>query len=166
MLINTPKMPTWQSKTGRQSTIDLTFINKMALNNAIIKNWQVNHGLSFTTDHFPITWDIDQGVQYTNEQPPTSRFNIKDTDPKKWAEAFNNAIEKCNNTFSHLTNTTPTQEIVKNAAITLQEALIEATQNTAKKTKPSEKAKPWWNTEIRLALKLAREWKLKLSKNY
>jgi hypothetical protein len=38
--------------------------------------------------------------------------------------------------------------MVENAAIALQEALIEATQNTAKKAKPSEKAKPWWNTEI------------------
>jgi hypothetical protein len=37
MLINTPKMPTWQSKTGKQSIIDLTFINMTALNNAIIK---------------------------------------------------------------------------------------------------------------------------------
>jgi hypothetical protein len=67
MLVNTPKTPTWQSKTGQQSIIDLTFINKTAFNNTIIKNWQVNHELSFTTDHFPITWDIDQGKQHTNE---------------------------------------------------------------------------------------------------
>jgi hypothetical protein len=71
-LINTPKTPTWQSKTGQQSTIDLTFINETTLNNAIIKNWRVNHELSFTTDNFPITWDIDQGKQYINEQPSTS----------------------------------------------------------------------------------------------
>jgi hypothetical protein len=57
-LINTPKMPTWQSKTGQQSIIDLTFINTTASNNTIIKEWQewqVNHEISFTADHFPIT---------------------------------------------------------------------------------------------------------------
>jgi hypothetical protein len=88
MLINTPKTPTWQSKTGQQFTIDLTFINKTTLNNAIIKNWRVNHELSFTTDHFPITWDINQGKQYINKQPSTSRFNIKDTDPKRMGRSI------------------------------------------------------------------------------
>jgi hypothetical protein len=33
-------------------------------------------------------------------------------------------------TFTQLTNNIPSQEKVKNAAIALQEALIEATQNT------------------------------------
>jgi hypothetical protein len=37
MLINTPNTPTWQSKIGQQSIIDLTFINTTALNNAIIE---------------------------------------------------------------------------------------------------------------------------------
>jgi hypothetical protein len=88
-------MPTWQSKAGQQSIIDLTFINMTALNNAIIKKWQVNHKISFTTDdHFPITWDIDQGKQYTNEQHANNCFNIKETIPKEWAKVFNTAIEK------------------------------------------------------------------------
>jgi hypothetical protein len=30
--------------------------------------------------------------------------------------------------------------------------------------KPSKAAKPWWNTEIRLVLKLARDWKSKAKK--
>jgi endonuclease/exonuclease/phosphatase family metal-dependent hydrolase len=60
-LINTPGVPTWQSKSGQQLIIDLTFANAPASNNSIIKDWQVNHELSFTSDHFPITWTIDQG---------------------------------------------------------------------------------------------------------
>jgi hypothetical protein len=61
MIINTPKTPTWQSKSGQQSVIDLTFINMTVSNNAIIKKWQVNYDISFAADHFPITWNIDQG---------------------------------------------------------------------------------------------------------
>jgi hypothetical protein len=37
------------------------------------------------------------------------------------------------------------------------EALIEATQNIAKIAKPSKVAKPWWNMEITLMVKLARD---------
>jgi hypothetical protein len=57
-----------QSKTGQQSIIDVTFINTTVSNNTIIKEWQINHKISFAADHFPITWNIDQGKQYMNIQ--------------------------------------------------------------------------------------------------
>jgi hypothetical protein len=55
-----------------QPIINLIFINMTALNNAIIKKWQVNHKISFTTDHFPITWNINQGKQYKNNNLQTT----------------------------------------------------------------------------------------------
>jgi hypothetical protein len=39
MLINTPGVPTWQSTSGQQSIIDLTFANMTVSNNSTIRNW-------------------------------------------------------------------------------------------------------------------------------
>jgi hypothetical protein len=103
-LINTPGVPTWQSKSRQQSIIDLTFTNTPASNNLIIKNWQVNHKLSFTSDHFPITWIIDQGQQPTNAPSNNPRFNLKETEIKRWTEAFSDAVDKRQITFTNLTN--------------------------------------------------------------
>jgi endonuclease/exonuclease/phosphatase family metal-dependent hydrolase len=82
-LINTPGIPTWQSKSRQQSKIDLTFINTPASNKQIITNWQVNHEISFASDHFPITWTIDQGQRHTNEPSNNPRYNLKETEVKK-----------------------------------------------------------------------------------
>jgi hypothetical protein len=82
-LINTPGIPTWQSKSGQQSIIDLTFTNAPTSNYSIIKEWQVNHELSFTSDHFPIMWTIDQGRQPTNTPSNNPRYNLKETKTKK-----------------------------------------------------------------------------------
>jgi hypothetical protein len=49
---------------GQQSIIDLTFTNTTASSTSMIKNWQVNHELSFAADHFPITWVLDQGKRH------------------------------------------------------------------------------------------------------
>jgi hypothetical protein len=153
-LINTPGVPTWQSKSGQQSVIDLTFTNAPVSNNLIIKNWQVNHELSCASDHFPITWTIDQGQRHTSTPPNNPRFNLKETEAKKWIEAFSDAIDKRQNIFINLTNINLSQTQAEEAATMLQEALIKATHKTAKIAHPSEKAKPWWNTKIRNALKI------------
>jgi hypothetical protein len=50
-------MPTLQSKTGQQSTIDLTFINMAALSNVIIEN-----GKSITQSHSPPTTSPSHGT--------------------------------------------------------------------------------------------------------
>jgi hypothetical protein len=63
--------------------------------------------------------------------------------------------------FNNLTNTNLNESQAEQAAKALQEALIEATQKTAKIARPSEKAKPWWNAEIKRALKSTRDWKNK-----
>jgi hypothetical protein len=58
------------------------------------------------------------------------------------------AIDKHQNTFTNLTNINLSQTKAEEAASVLQEALIEATNKTAKIAHPSEKAKPWWNAKI------------------
>jgi endonuclease/exonuclease/phosphatase family metal-dependent hydrolase len=83
MLINTQGIPTWQSKSRQQLIIDLTFTYAPVSNNLIIKAWQVNHELSFASDHFPITWMIDQGQQPTIAPSNNPRFNLKETEIKK-----------------------------------------------------------------------------------
>jgi hypothetical protein len=153
MLINTPSIPTWQSKSRQQSIIDLTFTNAPASNNLILKDWQVNQELSFASDHFPITWTIDQGQQPTNAPSNNPRFNLKETKIEKWTEAFLDAVDKHQFTFNNLTKINLTQSQAKQAATAIQEALIKATQKTAKIARPSEKAKPRWNTKIKHALK-------------
>jgi hypothetical protein len=160
-LINTPGVPTWQSNSGQQSILDLTFTNAPASNNSIIKNWQVNHELSFASDHFPITWTIDQGQKPTNAPTYNPRFNLKETETKKWTEAYLDEIDKRQIAFNNLNNTNLTQSQAEQAAIAIQEALIEATRKAARIARPSEKAKPWWNTEIQHALKNTRDWKTK-----
>jgi hypothetical protein len=152
-LINTPGIPTWQSKSGQRSITDLMFANAPASNNSIIKEWQVNHELSFASDHFPITWKINQGQRSTNTPSNNPRYNLKESKTKKWTEAFLDAIDKCHINFNNLTNANLTQSQAEQVAKALQEALIEATQKTAKIAQPSEKAKPWWNAEIKRALK-------------
>jgi hypothetical protein len=72
--------------------------NNLMLNNLIIKNWQVNHELSFTSDHFPITWLIDQDQQPMNAPSNNPRFNLKETKVTQWTEAFSDAIDKHQNT--------------------------------------------------------------------
>jgi hypothetical protein len=139
----------------------LTFTNAPASNNLIIKSWQVNHELSFASDHFPITWTIDQGQQPTNTPSNNPRFNLKETEAKKWTEAFSDAIDKRQNAFTNLTNINLSQTQAEEAASALQEALIEATHKTAKIARPSEKAKPWWNAKIQHALKITHDWKTK-----
>jgi hypothetical protein len=152
-LINTPDVPTWQSNSGQQSILDLTFTNAPASNNSIIKDWQVNHELSFASDHFPITWTIDQGQKPTSTPTYNTRFNLKETKTKKWTEAYLDEIDKHQIAFNNLNNTNLTQSQAEQAAIAIQEALIEATRKTARIARPSEKAKPWWNAEIQHALK-------------
>jgi hypothetical protein len=132
MLINTPGIPTWQSKSRQCSIIDLTFANTPTSNNSIIKEWQVNHKLSFGSDHFPIMWKIDQGQRPTNTPSNNPRYNLKETETKKWTEAFLDTINKHHINFNNLTNANLTQSQAEQAAKALQEALIEATQKIAK----------------------------------
>jgi hypothetical protein len=89
----------------------------------------------------------------TNAPSNNPRFNLKETEIKKWTEAFLNAVDKYQITFNNLTNINLTQSQAEQAATAIQEALIKATQKTAKIARPSEKAKPWWNAEIQHALK-------------
>jgi endonuclease/exonuclease/phosphatase family metal-dependent hydrolase len=93
-LINTPGVPTWQSNSGQQSILDLMFTNAPASNNSGIKDWQVNHELSFASDHFPITWMIDQGQRPTNATSNNPRFNLKETKTKKWTEEYLDEVNK------------------------------------------------------------------------
>jgi hypothetical protein len=90
------------------------------------------HELSFASDHFPITWTIDQGQQPTNTPSNNPRYNLKETKTKKWTEAFLDAIDKHQITFNNLTNANLTQTQAEQAAKAFQEALVEATQKTAK----------------------------------
>jgi hypothetical protein len=152
-LINTPGVPTWQSNSGQQSILDLMFTNAPTSNNSIIKDWQVNHELSFASDHFPITWTIDQGQKPTSAPTYNPRFNLKETKTKKWTEAYLDEVDKCQIAFNNLNNTNLTQSQAEQAAIAIQEALIKATRKTAKIARLSERAKSWWNAEIQHALK-------------
>jgi hypothetical protein len=87
----------------------------------------------FTSDHFPITWTINQGQQPINTPSNNPRFNLKETEVKKWTEVFSNAIDKCQNIFTNLTNINLTQSQTEDAAITMQDlALLKATHKQQK----------------------------------
>jgi hypothetical protein len=72
MLVNTPKIPTWQSKTGQQSIIDLTFINTTTLNNAIIKNGKSIMKSHSTTSLLHGTLTKENNAQTKNLQTTAS----------------------------------------------------------------------------------------------
>jgi hypothetical protein len=61
---------------------------------------------------------------------------------QKWTEAYLDKIDKHQSAFNNLNNTNLTQSQAEQAAIAIQEALIEATRKTAKIACPSERAKP------------------------
>jgi hypothetical protein len=109
---------------------------------------------------------IDQGQQPTNTLSNNPRFNLKETEVKQWTEAFTDTIDKHQNTFTNLTNINLSQSQAEEAAITIQESLIEATHKTAKIACPSEKQNCGGTLKYNTHSRLPVIGKLKLSKRY
>jgi len=74
------------------SVLDLTFANGLATQNACLSDWAVNQDIAYGSDHYTIQWTLFNNIEPC-DNICRQRFNIKDTDCKKWIEAFEEAYK-------------------------------------------------------------------------
>jgi ribonuclease HI len=161
-LLNTPCTPTWQNKAGtQQSVIDLTFTNERIADLGSVTNWKVRHDITYGSDHFAITWDLDHGDASIPHSHHNPRFNTKHTDPKKWQRTFGDELTSRSHAFQCLQNADLSVNQIETAATAYQDTLTAATRHTAKEARPSEHAKPWWTPALSKQLQLVHQWRAK-----
>ena len=150
-LVNTPGVATYAAHSGRglPSVIDLTFANGQAAQHLVPYDWAVRRDLSYGSDHFALQWTLFHNAQPINNLT-AQRYNTKDTNVKEWTKRL---AENLKHHYAPLTlltepnRTLSTQEL-EDAATALTETISTTNEQAARVRKPSEIAKPWWNTEL------------------
>jgi len=150
-LVNTPGVATYAAYSGRglPSVIDLTFANGQAAQHLVPYDWAVRRDLSYSSDHFALQWILFHNAQPINNLT-AQRYNTKDTNVKEWTKRLAENLKHYYAPLTLLTEpnrTLSTQEL-EDAATALTEAISTTNEQVARVRKPSEIAKPWWNTEL------------------
>jgi len=147
-LINTPGEATYLGHTRNRSlsVLDLTFANGPATQNACPSDWAVNQDIAYGSDHYAIWWTLFNNIEPCNNICG-QRFNIKDTDCKKWIEAFEEAYKANFQDIAIIMDKEAdiTADTLEAATTRLTQIFEQASIKAAKICKPSPKAKPWWN---------------------
>ncbi|KAG5637817.1 hypothetical protein DXG03_004314, partial [Asterophora parasitica] len=150
-LLNEKGVPTYFEHRARGSTsvLDLTFANHAALAIDATKEWTIDNKLSSRSDHHALRWVIDHGSEEI-ENITGTKYNLKDTDPVAWQEAFTTEIATHHDRWQSLCNLQQPRspaELDHDVEL-LTEAMKAATAATAKEKRPSKKAKPWWTEAL------------------
>ena len=133
---------------GSPSVIDLTFVNPIAMQTDLVREWAINPHLSYGSDHAALTWSLNTD----NEEvvnPRGTKYNLKEVDPTKWKEAFATHLPRYTDYLNKLHSSLPiTPEDLDGAAEALTKAMEDATREIAPLRKPSPMAKPWWSEDL------------------
>ena len=57
LLLNNPSEITFD-RAGQLSVLDLTWINKRAIDIGLVRDWAIRHDITVCSDHFPTIWNI------------------------------------------------------------------------------------------------------------
>ena len=137
----------------RPSVIDLSFANPEAMRRDTFKFWAIDSSLSLDSDHNAITFTIDHGLQEIPNLLPI-KLNIKNVDPEKWSNIFEQELNKVNHILAPLLATrSPSDMQLDLYAETLSQCIQNALASAAPERRPSAKAKPWWDKDLTNATK-------------
>ena len=149
LLLNDPEEPMFFSRDGTSSSvIDLTWLSPALEQLDVVRDWHVDPGKAWSSDHAGVLWTIDHGATHIDD-PLELRYNFKHADPEKWQKAFTAAVHQRRARFAPLSGAAlPTTDELDDAAFALDEAFQEATKTTVPERRPSKHSKPWWTPEL------------------
>lgn len=153
-IMNEKGVATWHRQGQRQqeSVIDLTFCNAAAVQADTVKEWALDPGISYGSDHTAVRWTLDPGVHEVDNICGL-RYNMKDVAEEDWVKAFEERLEPQRQALEPLlSRDRALQPANLDACVrTFQNVINETTAATAKVRKPSASAKPWWDRDLSAA---------------
>ena len=138
LLLNNPGEITFD-RAGQLSVLDLTWINKRAIDIGLVKDWAIRHDISVCSDHFPTIWNVPISrppPEVLGLDLPKFRFSIDHAG--EWVSLVK---EKAEPVFTNeiLSAESITESQLDHIIGTLHDAMVEASIKTmrASKFKPS-----------------------------
>ncbi|KAF9259963.1 hypothetical protein L218DRAFT_1003198, partial [Marasmius fiardii PR-910] len=130
------------------SVIDVTFANNTAAGSVVFQDWFVNPSLAGTSDHYGITFTIDQGAQEV-ENVAGIKYNLKDIDIQQFEATLTESLEKRFSTLEALLkNRTLSHSELDDCEHALTTSLQETLDKVAKPKSTNAQAKPWWDQDM------------------
>ncbi|KAF5313929.1 hypothetical protein D9619_013084 [Psilocybe cf. subviscida] len=136
-----------RNRRERDSVIDLSFANSEATTQDTFKDWCVDPSLAHDSDHYAIRFTIDHG-RHEVPNPLGLKYSLKQVEPMKWIDIFNEEIEKVEEILQKLTTQHIEKEDLDVCAETITSTMQNATARVGKELRPSTTAKPWWDEEL------------------
>jgi len=137
-----------RSAQERPSVINLTFINRQAIQAGTVKEWAIDPGLAHDTDYLGIKFLIAHGQMEINNLLDI-KYCLKDVKLDEWTKELEKAIIKSQETLQPLLSPDPLPpHNLNQSADALTDALQMATAATAKIHQLCTNTKPWWDNDL------------------